>query len=153
MCLYIIWITQKKLSSPQSISNKSKLMSSKKSQTTKNVNSTSIKCLEEKAKTLVTILESRNLFVPNPPTIKDINADKYNLTQRKGNSTGNTKNDKKQIKKQHMQLLKIWIQQMQQIISENDKIIESQSNIITHNNHNKSNKNTAKKHKKSQKIT
>ncbi len=73
-----------------------------------------VKNLSEKAQELVKLLEAHGAYVPEAPTLNDCKEKKtgYDL-QKKGNGTGNTKNDKKVMKRFHHKILTVWIESLE----------------------------------------
>ena len=88
-----------------------------------------VKELDQKVTELIDILKDNDQYIPNGPTMKDLeqmdNGNFHNSKQRKGHGTGNTKQNKKQMKKNHKLLLKLWLKQLQDAV---DKI-QSDTNI------------------------
>ena len=80
-----------------------------------------IKELDTKAHELIEIINRNGVFVPDAPTMNDVNADDrnfHNSKQRKGRGTGNTKQNKKQMKKNQRLLLELWIKTLQSVVDE-----------------------------------
>lgn len=97
-----------------------------------------LKQLDLYCKELISILELNSKYVPNAPTLSDvnrvknksINGDNNNryCMQKQGNGSGNTKNDKKRMKKQHSQLLKMWINVLEKEVLKNQLQLPKQQN-------------------------